>query len=248
MRVRDHDQALAAGAHAREKILGAGQEADVHAVLVLQASSCPCRGRASSDRGNTTRACRPSPSKRGASVSCAAAHGHAVHARVSLRHDLAPEEIVESEIEQRAVHVDEHGVDAVPIDDGFGCRCHVSMIQERPMTDSSHNGGLLAATCAIARDAGRAILGSLRPRRLRRCAQERRLAAHGSGSSGPSHHHARARGARRRLSRSCRKSRCRPSTSTRRSWSRYWLVDPARRHQGVREAQRRIHGQHRARR
>src|SRR5690606_23945978 len=39
------------------------------------------------------------------------------HARVMLRNDLEPEKIIEREVEQRAVHVDEHGVDAFPIDD-----------------------------------------------------------------------------------------------------------------------------------
>src|SRR5690606_36558287 len=33
---------------------------------------------------------------------------------VAGRHELAPEEIVEREIEQRAVHVDQHGIDLVP--------------------------------------------------------------------------------------------------------------------------------------
>ncbi len=59
-------------------------------------------------------------------------HGHAVQTGIALRHDLAPKQIVEVEIEQRAVHVDEHRVDAVPIDDGFGRSCHVTMIQDDP--------------------------------------------------------------------------------------------------------------------
>src|SRR5262245_5463758 len=52
----------------------------------------------------------------------AAQHG------VVLGDELEPEEIVECEVEQRAVHVDEDGVDTIPIDGRGGCRRHVAMI------------------------------------------------------------------------------------------------------------------------
>ena len=45
-------------------------------------------------------------------------HRQVVQRCITLRHDLAPKVRVEVEIEQRAVHVDEHRVDRIPVDDG----------------------------------------------------------------------------------------------------------------------------------
>ena len=131
MRVGDDRKAFAARAHAREKVLRAGQKANVRAVLALQALQVhteiarPMIEAIPLERADLGLEARRERLLRGR-------HAHPAQVRVALRHDLAPEQIVEVEIEQRAVHVDEHGVDAVPVDDGFGCWRHVAMIQDGP--------------------------------------------------------------------------------------------------------------------
>ena len=182
------------------------------AVLALQRSSSPCRDRASNDRGNTTRACRPCASKRGASDCCAADTLHAVQARVALRHDLAPEEIVEVEIEQRAVHVDEHGVDAVPIDDGCGCLASCRYDTRRLMTRLERNNAACSTQLARSPAKRGARFSRSTGAPISPCTQERRLAADGSRPSRAPHHQRRARRRSTRGCRSCRRNRCRPIT------------------------------------
>ena len=247
MRVRDDRKALAASAHAREKILRAGQKPNVRAVLALQALQVhaeiarPMIEAIPLERADLGLEARRERLLRGR-------HAHPAQVRVALRHDLAPEQIVEAEIEQRAVHVDEHGVDRRPIDDGCGCSASCPYDTRRPMTDLTRPTPLARRSLRDrARSRARDPRG-LRPRRFRRRTQERRLAADG-GRPGRAPHHQRARSRRStRSSRSCRRNRCPDDHATRRKLAALLARRSARRHQGVREAQRRVHGQHRARR
>ena len=59
--------------------------------------------------------------------------GAAVELGVMRGHELEPKVIVEREIEQRAVHVDEHRVDSFPVDERRSrSSLHRTMIQEAP--------------------------------------------------------------------------------------------------------------------
>jgi hypothetical protein len=136
MCVRDDPQMLAARTHGLEKFARARKEPDQMAVSMLQRFhvetelaapmveavpvECPL------DR---VEAPRQPVARLGGSAT--------FELCVARRHELEPEVIVEGEIEQRAVHVDEHRVDAVPFDPrrrrpGDCTILHRTMIQETP--------------------------------------------------------------------------------------------------------------------
>src|SRR5690606_14119531 len=129
MRVRHDAEALAARTNGVEKLGRARQEANVLAMLALQGSEIEAEiARPMIEAVPRQLACDRIEARREALARML--DREAVALRVSLRHELEPKEVVEREIEQRAVHVDEHGVDVVPVDETRGCPTHAAMIQD----------------------------------------------------------------------------------------------------------------------
>ncbi len=97
-------------------------------------------------------------SKRGASSGSGGRGRQTVLARVPLGHDFEPEVVVEREIEQRAVHVDEHGVDARSNRQRRWLLAPCLYDTRGAVIDLTEKRRLLDTIAGIARDAGRAIL------------------------------------------------------------------------------------------
>src|SRR6478735_6240429 len=113
---------LAARAHRGEELARAGQIAHEMRAAALQRADIELEvARPMIEAVPVQRAGDrvEAPRERSASLG----HADAVCFGVMLGQELEPEEVIEREVEQRAVHVDEHRVDSVPVD-ARGCSLH----------------------------------------------------------------------------------------------------------------------------